>query len=124
MNPHALRHWILSPARLPFRHSRAKQNLREWRDCLKAHAMLLFTIRFARRFFRARERCAEFLGFRAIECGASRSWFGRCGEFYGGFSRGNPIRDFIQIETPDPADFKARQRPIFQQSIDSYAMDA
>ena len=24
MNPHALRHWILSPARLPFRHSRAE----------------------------------------------------------------------------------------------------
>ena len=24
MNPHALRHWILSPARLPFRHSRGK----------------------------------------------------------------------------------------------------
>jgi hypothetical protein len=23
LNPHALRHWILSPARLPFRHSRA-----------------------------------------------------------------------------------------------------
>jgi hypothetical protein len=22
LNPHALRHWILSPARLPFRHSR------------------------------------------------------------------------------------------------------
>jgi hypothetical protein len=24
LNPHALRHWILSPARLPFRHSRAE----------------------------------------------------------------------------------------------------
>jgi hypothetical protein len=25
LNPHALRHWILSPARLPFRHSRCAQ---------------------------------------------------------------------------------------------------
>ena len=25
MNPHALRHWILSPARLPFRHSREQR---------------------------------------------------------------------------------------------------
>jgi hypothetical protein len=25
LNPHALRHWILSPARLPFRHSRVQK---------------------------------------------------------------------------------------------------
>ena len=28
LNPHALRHWILSPARLPFRHSRAQSRFR------------------------------------------------------------------------------------------------
>ncbi len=28
LNPHALRHRILSPARLPFRHSRSSKNLK------------------------------------------------------------------------------------------------
>jgi O-methyltransferase len=36
LNPHALRHWILSPARLPFRHSRAERNILKFRPCLKA----------------------------------------------------------------------------------------
>ena len=35
LNPHALRHWILSPARLPFRHSRVRKNLREIAGFLK-----------------------------------------------------------------------------------------
>jgi hypothetical protein len=35
LNPHALRHWILSPARLPFRHSRVRLKLLQNRAVLK-----------------------------------------------------------------------------------------
>ena len=35
LNPHALRHWILSPARLPFRHSRVRTKVQQNRALLK-----------------------------------------------------------------------------------------
>ena len=35
LNPHALRHWILSPARLPFRHSRVRTKVQQNRAVLK-----------------------------------------------------------------------------------------
>src|SRR5579885_1024778 len=47
LNPHALRHWILSPARLPFRHSRLARKLREIPSLLKGRRL---SACFARRF--------------------------------------------------------------------------
>jgi hypothetical protein len=35
LNPHALRHWILSPARLPFRHSRVRIKVLKFKSFLK-----------------------------------------------------------------------------------------
>jgi hypothetical protein len=39
LNPHALRHRILSPARLPFRHSRVGKNILKMRGFLKGRAI-------------------------------------------------------------------------------------